>query len=225
MSNSSVTKQSGAVPGAVCGAAQAQAVATLGRSPMWFVSMIQVLSCLALIVSQRYPVPVVTVDLASEISVEVVTDERAARPPRRPDDPLYICRASLRSAPPSEQPYGSDLRIVMFRGQSERTSAMIAPGVRAELCCSIDAAAPTIGVRLRVFSTATEEVLLSSASTFSLPAATSPELVAHRDESESRDGAEGLVPPGDATALQPRGSVRRPGPSTAAPAAAARPTR
>ena len=140
---------------------------------MWWLSLVPVLSCLTVTAAQpQDPVLVVGAELETEMSVRLITDEPVVRPPRRPDDPLYRCRASIRSFPSREQPFAGELQIVMFSGESETTTAELAPGIRAELTCAIDATVPKAGVRLLVSSNAARQLLLSSTSTFWLPEAT-----------------------------------------------------
>ncbi len=116
---------------------------------------------------------VVGAELASEMSVKPVTDEPVVRPPRRPGDTLYLCVASFRSSRAIEHPWGGDLTVVLFAGESKTAFAEVAPGIRAKLTCSIDASGPKAGAWLQIDSISDRKVLLSSIATFWLgPAGT-----------------------------------------------------
>jgi hypothetical protein len=112
---------------------------------------------------------VVGAELASELSVKLVTDEAVVRPPRRPNEPLYICQAAFRTSRSVARPFTGELRVVLFSGESQTASAGVAPGIRAELTCAVDAASPRAGVRLLVTDTVARKTLYSSVSTFWLP--------------------------------------------------------
>ena len=118
-----------------------------------------------------HPPMVTGAELANELAVKPVTDEAVIRPPRRPGDTLYLCTASFRTSPKSERPWSGDLNVVLFSGESDSTSAEVAPGIYARLTCAVDAAAPRAGVWLQVSSAAERKVLLSSKATFFLPPA------------------------------------------------------
>lgn len=117
-----------------------------------------------------HPPLVVGAEIASELTVEPVTDQPVIRPPRRPGDTLYLCTASFRTSPEGARRWGGDLEVVLFSGESQSASAEVAPGIRAELTCAIDASGSRAGAWLRVVSTAERKVLLSSKATFALPA-------------------------------------------------------
>jgi hypothetical protein len=104
-----------------------------------------VLTCPA--VAQERPLAEVGAGLASEVSVKLVTDEAVVHPPRRPNDPLYLCRAAFRTSSSVAKPFAGELRVVLFSGESETASAEVAPGIRATLTCAIDAGVPRAGVR------------------------------------------------------------------------------
>lgn len=105
-------------------------------------------------------------EVASELSVKPVTDEPVFRSPRRPGETPYVCIASFRSSPAVEHPWGGDLKVVLFAGESKTGSAVVAPGIRARLTCSIDATAPKAGAWLHIDSISDRKVLLSSMATF-----------------------------------------------------------
>ncbi len=115
--------------------------------------------------AQRFGM-VIGADAASELSLKPVTDEAIVRPPRRPDESPYLCVASFRSSPKIEHPWIGELKVVLFAGESKSTSVEVAPGIRAELTCSVDAIAPKAGAWLRVNSAAERKTLLSSLATF-----------------------------------------------------------
>jgi hypothetical protein len=121
--------------------------------------------------AQQFPVPVVGADLASEVSVKLVTDETVVHPPRRPNDPLYLCQAAFRTSASVAKPFAGELRVVMFSGESKTASAEVAAGVRASLTCAVDAGVPMAGARLLVVDTTQKKALYSSVSTFRLPPA------------------------------------------------------
>jgi hypothetical protein len=125
------------------------------------------------VAAQQYPAPVVGAELASEVSVKLVTDEAVVHPPRRPNDPLYACRAAFRTSSSVAKPFSGELQVIMFSGESQTASAEVTPGIRATLTCAVDAKVPMAGLRLLVIDAGQKKALYSSVGTFWLPPAPS----------------------------------------------------
>ena len=121
--------------------------------------------------AQEFPAMVVGAEFASEVSVKLVTDEPVERPPRRPGDPLCLCRASLRTPTSVQGHFAGNLRVVLLSGESEKVSAEVAPGVRATLTCAVDATLSRAGLQLLVTEPHAGKVRYPLASTFSRPPA------------------------------------------------------